>query len=89
MVSFKEKNVLFFVLVMFSIVLPVLRTKLVKAKVDQLQKRVLVSSTMHRTFGRPQWQQLRDTLSKWALNLGQVQHTIQAAIHSQYESLQA
>jgi translation initiation factor 3 subunit M len=72
-----------------AFVIDVLRTKLVKAKVDQLQKRVLVSSTMHRTFGRPQWQQLRDTLSKWALNLGQVQHTIQAAIHSQYESLQA
>lgn len=71
-----------------AFVIDVLRTKLVKAKVDQLQKRVLVSSTMHRTFGRPQWQQLRDTLSKWSQNLAQVQHTVQAAIHSQYETQQ-
>lgn len=62
-----------------------LRTKLVKAKVDQVQNRVLVSSTMHRTFGKVQWQQLRNTLMKWKQNLAHVQGTIQAAIHSQYE----
>jgi len=60
-----------------AFVIDVLRTRLVKAKVDQLQKRVLVSSTMHRTFGRPQWQQLRDTLHKWSNNLSHVQHTVQ------------
>ncbi|CAG2102175.1 unnamed protein product [Medioppia subpectinata] len=54
-----------------------LRTRLVKAKVDQLTKRVLVSSTMHRTFGRQQWQQLRDTLHKWSTNLAHVQNTVQ------------
>jgi len=70
-----------------AFVIDVLRTKLVKAKVDQLQKRVLVSSTMHRTFGRTQWQQLRDTLSQWAQNLAHVQHSVQSAVITQYESL--
>lgn len=40
---------------------------------------------MHRTFGKVQWQQLRNTLMKWKQNLAHVQGTIQAAIHSQYE----
>lgn len=73
-----------------SFVIDVLRTKLVRAKVDQVNKRVLVSATMHRTFGRPQWQQLRETLAKWQVNLSQVQHTIQTAIRTQFqESLTA
>ena len=65
-----------------AFVIDVLRTRLVKAKVDQVQRRVLVSATMHRTFGRPQWQTLRDTLNKWAINLAQVQHTVTAALHA-------
>nr|CAG4637231.1 EOG090X0AJZ [Ceriodaphnia reticulata]SVE73101.1 EOG090X0AJZ [Ceriodaphnia reticulata] len=39
-------------------VLQVLKTKLVRARMDQLNKKVLVSSTMHRTFGKQHWQQL-------------------------------
>ncbi|XP_054153753.1 eukaryotic translation initiation factor 3 subunit M-like [Oppia nitens] len=62
-----------------SFVIDVLRTKLVRAKVDQVNHRVLVSSTMHRTFGRPQWIQLRETLHKWAQNLAKVQHTVHVA----------
>lgn len=61
----------------------VLKTKLVRAKIDQLSKKILVSSTMHRTFGKPQWQQLRDTLQLWQGNLNKVQHTIAAAVAHQ------
>lgn len=41
-----------------SFIIEVLKTKLVKARMDQATKKV--SCTMHRTFGRAQWQQLRD-----------------------------
>ncbi|KAG9511269.1 Eukaryotic translation initiation factor 3 subunit M, partial [Fragariocoptes setiger] len=61
-------------------VIDVLRTKLVRAKVDQLGRKVLVQSTMHRTFGRPQWQQLRDILSDWKNNFTHVEQTIKTAI---------
>lgn len=65
-----------------AFVIDVLRTRLVKAKVDQVQRRVLVSSTMHRTFGRAQWQTLRETLSTWSLQLAGVQRTVAAALHA-------
>jgi len=68
-------------------VLQVLKTRLVRAKVDQVGKRVIVSSTMHRTFGRPQWQALRETLVKWRDDLNTVQSTVQGAIRMQ-EQLQ-
>lgn len=54
-------------------IIEVLKTKLVRARMDQHLKRVFVSSTMHRTFGRAQWQQLRDLLHHWKANLASVQ----------------
>jgi len=57
-------------------VIDVLKTKLVKAHIDQSARKVMVSSTMHRTFGRAQWQQLRETLTKCAGNMSQVQQTL-------------
>lgn len=57
-------------------VFDVLRTQLVRAKIDQLNKKVLVQSTMHRTFGRPQWEQLRGVLTEWRSNFAHVEKTI-------------
>jgi len=59
----------------------------VKAKVDQVNKKVLVTSTMHRTFGRPQWQQLRETLFQWQNNLANVHRSITTAICAQYDQM--
>lgn len=58
-------------------IIDVLRTKSVRAKIDQLQKKVMIMSTIHRTFGRQQWQILRQTLTQWRENLGQVQTSLQ------------
>jgi translation initiation factor 3 subunit M len=66
-----------------SYVIDVLKTKLVRAKIDQLNRKVLMTSTMHRTFGKPQWLQLKDTLTKWHANLGKVQHTLASALRNQ------
>lgn len=57
-------------------VFDILRTQLVRAKIDQLNKKVLVQSTMHRTFGRPQWEQLRTVLNDWRNNFQHVEKTI-------------
>lgn len=56
-----------------AFIIDVLKTKLVRARMDQAARKVYISSTMHRTFGRAQWQQLRDVLSDWKTNLGVVQ----------------
>lgn len=52
---------------------------------DQAAKKVYVSSTMHRTFGLAQWQQLRDLLHSWKVNLSSVQEGMKAVNSSQYE----
>ncbi|XP_012280048.1 eukaryotic translation initiation factor 3 subunit M [Orussus abietinus] len=52
-----------------SFIIDVLKTKLVRARMDQGGRKVLISSTMHRTFSRPQWMQLRDLLAAWKSNL--------------------
>ncbi|KAI8036852.1 eukaryotic translation initiation factor 3 subunit M [Drosophila gunungcola] len=53
-------------------VIEVLKTKLVRARLDQANHKVHISSTMHRTFGAPQWEQLRDLLQAWKENLSTV-----------------
>lgn len=59
-------------------VIDVIRTKLVRARIDQLQKRILVSMTAHRTFGRQQWQSLREQLVAWQRNVDTVLHSLNA-----------
>lgn len=51
----------------------VLKTKLVRARMDQKSRTVHISSTMHRTFGKTQWQQLHSLLHAWKNNLAVVQ----------------
>lgn len=52
---------------------------------DQAAKKVYVSSTMHRTFGRAQWQQLRDLLYSWKSNMGIVQDGMKSVTAAQVE----
>ncbi|KAF5287691.1 hypothetical protein FQA39_LY15791 [Lamprigera yunnana] len=54
-------------------IIEVLKTKMVRARMDQASKKVYTSSTMHRTFGTAQWQQLHDLLYSWKGNLQAVQ----------------
>lgn len=59
-----------------SFIIEVLKTKLVRARIDQGARKVHISSTMHRTFGRAQWQQLHDLLLSWKENLNTVQENV-------------
>lgn len=52
---------------------------------DQAARKVYVSSTMHRTFGQAQWQQLRDLLHAWKGNLSSVQEGMKNVTTTQYE----
>lgn len=70
--------------ILFVLVL-VLKTKLVRARMDQAGRKVLISSTMHRTFGRPQWMQLRDLLASWKANLSAVQDGMKTVASAQME----
>ncbi|KAK8725783.1 hypothetical protein OTU49_010479, partial [Cherax quadricarinatus] len=61
-------------------IIEALKTKLVSARMDQSQHKVYVSSRVHRTFGRNQWQALHDTLTSWRANLSLVKDSMQAIV---------
>jgi translation initiation factor 3 subunit M len=58
-------------------IIDVVRTKSVHVRLDQIARRVLVCGTAHRTFGKQQWQLLRDQLNSWQRSLGQIMGNLQ------------
>lgn len=56
---------------------------------DQKAKKVHISSTMHRTFGRAQWQQLHDLLHSWKGNLVSIQENMKNVASAQVDLLKA
>lgn len=66
-------------------IIEVLKTKLVRARLDQANRKVHISSTMHRTFGRAQWQQLRDLLYAWKQNIATIHEGMQNVAAAQME----
>lgn len=73
----------------FFLLLLALKTKAVSAKIDQIQKKVLVRSTTHRTFGKHHWQQIRLHLARWEENLNSVESNLRslAVIQQQQQQL--
>ncbi|XP_030416134.1 eukaryotic translation initiation factor 3 subunit M isoform X1 [Gopherus evgoodei] len=59
-----------------AFVIDAVKTKMVNCKIDQTQRKVVVSNSTHRTFGKQQWQQLYDTLNSWKQNLNQVKNSL-------------
>ncbi|XP_023593783.1 eukaryotic translation initiation factor 3 subunit M isoform X1 [Trichechus manatus latirostris] len=71
-----------------AFVIDAVRTKMVYCKIDQTQRKVVVSCSArieglgsichstHRTFGKQQWQQLYDTLNAWKQNLNKVKNSL-------------
>ncbi|CAG9563594.1 unnamed protein product [Danaus chrysippus] len=74
----EEKNVEEFII-------EVLKTRLVRARMDQSSRAVRVSSTMHRTFGRAQWLALRDVLLAWRANVHQAHESMKSVAAAQLE----
>jgi len=74
-------------------IIDVIKTKLVKAKMNQGDQVVNVTSTMHRTFGPGNWQELHSTLSLWKANLqtvrDQMQHVASAQIDIIHKQIKA
>lgn len=73
------------IILLINIIYTVLKTKLVRARMDQKSRKVHISSTMHRTFGRTQWQQLHELLCAWKNNLAVVQEGMKNVATAQIE----
>ena len=63
----------------------VLKTKLVRAKIDQSNQIVHVSSTMHRTFTQEHWHKLHTLLTNWRSNLHKVREQVGQLATAQIE----
>jgi len=63
----------------------VIKTRLVRAKISQGDGVVYVSSTMHRTFGPGDWQQLHSLLLGWKTNLNSVKEHLAHIASTQVE----
>ncbi|ELK16016.1 Eukaryotic translation initiation factor 3 subunit M [Pteropus alecto] len=59
-----------------AFVIDAVKTKMIYCKIDQTQRKVVVSHSTHRTFGKQQWQQLYDTLNAWKQNLNKVKNSL-------------
>ncbi|KAG8224945.1 hypothetical protein J437_LFUL006445 [Ladona fulva] len=70
-------------------IIDVLKTKLVRARMDQSARKVFVSSTMHRTFGTQQWLQLHDLLLSWKTNLNMIHDSLKSVTAAQMEMMQS
>lgn len=68
-------------------IIEVLRTRLVRGRMDQAARKVHISSTMHRTFDRRQWQQLRDVLTAWKANVASTRESMESVVTAQMEMM--
>ncbi|CAH8290664.1 unnamed protein product, partial [Schistosoma turkestanicum] len=66
----------------FCLILAV-RQRAVACKLDQVQKKILITGAFPRTFGRPQWINLRDTLIQWKSHLGTVQSSLSMMVQNE------
>ncbi|XP_055390366.1 eukaryotic translation initiation factor 3 subunit M [Condylostylus longicornis] len=66
-------------------IIEILKTKLVRCRLDQANRKVHISSTMHRTFGKQQWVQLRDLLQAWKENLSTVEEGLKTVTTAQID----
>ncbi|THD20205.1 putative Dendritic cell protein [Fasciola hepatica] len=65
-----------------SFIIEAVRQRAVACKLDQVKKRILITGTFPRTFGRPQWINLHETLVQWHNGLGAVQSSIGSMIQT-------
>lgn len=68
-------------------VVEALRTRMLTAKINQTGRKVVVATTVHRTFGRHQWQQLKDILVQWHERLNLVENNMDRVVRAQFEPL--
>jgi len=64
-----------------SFIIDVVRTQVIRCKLDQINERVIFSSNTQRTFGKAQWTQLREELVDWQRNLSQVLGSLDSLVH--------
>ncbi|VDL61983.1 unnamed protein product [Hymenolepis diminuta] len=63
-----------------SFIIEAVQQKVITCKLDQINRRILITGALTRTFGRSQWQSLYTTLKEWESGLRVVQSSLAAMI---------
>jgi len=72
-----------------AFIIDIVRTKAIRAKMDQMQRKVIISSTTHRTFSKQQWQTLREHLDQWQHNLNLIMGSLDTVANMRPQHSQA
>ncbi|VEL22459.1 unnamed protein product [Protopolystoma xenopodis] len=57
-------------------IIEAVRQRIISCKLDQVQRRIIVTGALPRNFGRAQWKNLYETLLNWRTGLTQVQTSL-------------
>jgi translation initiation factor 3 subunit M len=59
-----------------SFIIEAVRTKMIRCKIDHLARKVIIDSTVQRTFTKQHWQSLKDKLEAWKNNLTTINNNL-------------
>lgn len=58
-----------------------MRNKLVRCKIDHLGRKILIDSTIQRTFTKQNWVSLKEKLESWKSNLTMIQNNLHTLLN--------
>lgn len=61
-------------------IIELVKSKLVHAKIDQINEKMIIRSTRVRTFGMSEWQQLEQKLETWHANLQSIRSNLEQVV---------
>jgi len=61
-------------------VIELVKSKLVHAKIDQINEKIIIRSTSVRTFGLNEWQQLEHKLETWFVNMQSIRTNLEQVV---------
>ncbi|CAF1180686.1 unnamed protein product [Rotaria sordida] len=66
-----------------SFIIEAVRTKMIRCKIDHLARKVIIDSTVQRTFTKQHWQSLKDKLELWKTNLSMINANLTTLVATQ------
>jgi hypothetical protein len=58
------------------------RTKMIRCKIDHLAKKIIIDSTVQRTFTKQHWISLKEKLELWKNNLTMIHSNLHTLVES-------
>jgi len=59
-----------------SFIIEAVRTKMIRCKIDHLARKVIIDSTVQRTFTKQHWQSLKEKLELWKTSLTTINNNL-------------